>query len=154
MRKNIVLTLLLLFLSGCSTHVGVKNSYNSNLNHRGDDVPVTVIIYQLENDKRFKEASDLDLIENEDLVLGRDKIDSMKFQIKPGDRTEIIDIDSDEVSYVGILVLYADQTKIKTKSVKKLSDLDNSYLIFRVTSDEVISLDLSRKKAKKERYNG
>lgn len=50
------------------------------LNNRFDDVPVMLIIYELNNIEKFIDSSDKDLIAREDGALGKDKIDSMRLQ--------------------------------------------------------------------------
>ncbi|EAJ0872697.1 type VI secretion lipoprotein TssJ, partial [Campylobacter coli] len=81
--KKSLFFLLPLFFCACSSVVSVKinNVENSNLNNRHDDVPVTAIVYQLKDIKKFEEASDIDLATREEGVLGKDKLDSIKTQI-------------------------------------------------------------------------
>lgn len=116
--------LLPLFFCACSSMVGVKinNIENSNLNNRLDDVPVTAIIYQLKDIKKFEEASDMDLATREDGVLGKDKLDSIKTQIAPKDNIIAVEVNEEEVPYVGILVLFANNTKKITKIWAKTED--------------------------------
>lgn len=114
MYKNIlILSLCILLFGACSNTVSVviSNIENSNLNNRLDDVPVTLIIYKLKNIEKFKEASDKDLITREDGALGKDKIDSIKLQIAPKNEIVAIKVEDDKVSYIGILALFANNTK-------------------------------------------
>ncbi|MCW1362796.1 type VI secretion system lipoprotein TssJ [Campylobacter jejuni] len=106
-----------LFFCACSSVVSVKinNVENSNLNNRHDDVPVTAIVYQLKDIKKFEEASDIDLATREEGVLGKDKLDSIKTQIAPKDNIIAVKVDEEEVPYVGILVLFANNTKKNNK---------------------------------------
>ncbi|EAI4265677.1 type VI secretion system lipoprotein TssJ, partial [Campylobacter coli] len=124
MRKIFVMLLMGLFLSSCSSVVSVKidNIKNSNLNSRNDDVPLTVIVYQLKDVNKFIKASDLELINREDAILGRDKIDSIRLQIAPKDNIIAFKVIDEEVPYIGILVLFANNTKKVTKIWAKTDD--------------------------------
>ncbi|HEH4144652.1 TPA: type VI secretion system lipoprotein TssJ, partial [Campylobacter jejuni] len=101
---------------------------------RHDDVPVTAIVYQLKDIKKFEEASDIDLATREEGVLGKDKLDSIKTQIAPKDNIIAVKVDEEEVPYVGILVLFANNTKKTTKIWAKTEDANgfgkNKYLKF------------------------
>lgn len=103
--KKSLFFLLPLFFCACSSVVSVKinNVENSNLNNRHDDVPVTAIVYQLKDIKKFEEASDIDLATREEGVLGKDKLDSIKTQIAPKDNIIAVKVDEEEVPYVGNL---------------------------------------------------
>lgn len=61
--KNILFLLVVLVFSACSSKVDVAiNNYEkSNLNNRQDDVPLTIIIYQLKDIKSLKKQVILDL---------------------------------------------------------------------------------------------
>ncbi|WP_104119393.1 type VI secretion system lipoprotein TssJ, partial [Campylobacter hyointestinalis] len=99
-----------------------NNIENSNLNNRFDDVPLTVIVYQLKDIKKFEEASDLDLVNREDGILGKDKIDSIKMQIAPKNNVIAVKVNDEEVPYIGVLVLFANNTKKVTKIWAKTED--------------------------------
>lgn len=117
MFKKSLIVVLLLFFCACSSTVSVKinNVENSNLNNRFDDVPLTVIVYQLKDVKKFEEASELDLVNREDGILGKDKIDSIKMQIAPKNNVVAVKVNDEEVPYIGVLVLFANNTKKITK---------------------------------------
>ena len=118
-KKVFLAAIFTVFIVGCGQiQVGINNMPNSNLNNRGDNVPITVIVYQLSDIKKFEEATEMELITKENEVLGRDKIDSIKLQIQPNANTAIVKIDKENVPYVGVLVLYADQGKTKIKEFK------------------------------------
>lgn len=143
MRKIFVMLLMGLFLSSCSSVVSVKidNIKNSNLNSRNDDVPLTVIVYQLKDVNKFIKASDLELINREDALLGRDKIDSIRLQIAPKDNIIAFKIIDEEVPYIGILVLFANNTKKVTKTWAKTDDANGfgtkKTLKFEITKDGI-----------------
>ena len=119
---------------GCGQiQVGINNMPNSNLNNRGDNVPITVIVYQLSDIKKFEEATEMDLIAKENEVLGRDKIDSIKLQIQPNANASIVKIDKENVPY-------ADQGKTKIKEFKKTSDIKEDYLIFSISDKDIKAL--------------
>ncbi|QOR00545.1 type VI secretion system lipoprotein TssJ [Campylobacter sp. 2014D-0216] len=126
MRQKLIILFIGMFLSACSSVVSVKidNVKNSNLNNRNDDVPLTVIVYQLKNVNKFTKASDLELITREDAVLGKDKIDSIRLQIAPRDNVIAFKVVDEEVPYIGILVLFANKTKKITKIWAKTDDAD------------------------------
>ncbi|QKF91460.1 type VI secretion system lipoprotein TssJ [Campylobacter sp. CCUG 57310] len=142
MIKKVILSVFVaLFFSACGKlSVGVNNTPNSNFNHRGDNVPITVILYQLKDIKKFQEATEMELLEREDEILGRDKIDSIKLQIEPEADVSILNIDKQEVPYVGILVLYADQNKTKIKEFKKTAEIKSDYLVFKITDKDIKAL--------------
>lgn len=143
MRKIFVMLLMGLFLSSCSSVVSVKidNIKNSNLNSRNDDVPLTVIVYQLKDVNKFIKASDLELINREDAILGRDKIDSIRLQIAPKDNIIAFKVIDEEVPYIGILVLFANNTKKVTKIWAKTDDANGfgtkKILKFEITKDGI-----------------
>ncbi|EFP5458811.1 type VI secretion system lipoprotein TssJ [Campylobacter jejuni] len=141
--KKSLFFLLPLFFCACSSVVSVKinNVENSNLNNRHDDVPVTAIVYQLKDIKKFEEASDIDLATREEGVLGKDKLDSIKTQIAPKDNIIAVKVDEEEVPYVGILVLFANNTKKTTKIWTKTEDANgfgkNKYLKFEISKEGI-----------------
>lgn len=137
MYKNIlILSLCVLLFGACSNTVSVviSNIENSNLNNRLDDVPVTLIIYKLKNIEKFKEASDKDLITREDGALGKDKIDSIKLQIAPKNEIVAIKVEDDEVSYIGILALFANNAK---KITKTWATTNEKTLKFEITQEGI-----------------
>lgn len=137
MYKNIlILSLCVLFFGACSNTVSVliSNIENSNLNNRLDDVPVTLIIYKLKNIEKFKEASDKDLITREDGALGKDKIDSIKLQIAPKNEIVAIKFEDDEVPYIGILALFANNAK---KITKIWATTNEKTLKFEITQEGI-----------------
>ena len=140
-KKALLATIFMIFMAGCGQiQVGINNMPNSNLNNRGDNVPITVIVYQLSDIKKFEEASEMDLIAKENEVLGKDKIDSIKLQIQPNANASIVKIDKENVPYVGVLVLYADQGKTKIKEFKKTSEIKEDYLIFSISDKDIKAL--------------
>ena len=140
-KKALLATIFMIFMVGCGQiQVGINNMPNSNLNNRGENVPITVIVYQLSDIKKFEEATEMDLIAKENEVLGRDKIDSIKLQIQPNANASSVKIDKENVPYVGVLVLYADQGKTKIKEFKKTSDIKEDYLIFSISDKDIKAL--------------
>lgn len=142
LSKALILVLCLL-LGACSNTVSIRvsNVEKSNLNNRFDDVPVTFIVYKLKSVERFEEASDRDLITREDGVLGKDKIDSIKLQIAPKNEIVAIKVKDKDVPYVGILVLFANDTKKITKTwvkTKNASGFWNKKMLkFQITQEGI-----------------
>lgn len=141
---NILLLVIACLFVACSSKVDVQisNQENSNLNNRLDDVPLTLIVYQLKDIKKFEKASDIDLFTREDGVLGKDKIDSIKMQIAPKDNLIAVNIEDEEVLYIGILVLFANSGKKITKIWAKTSEatgfwLGSKKLEFKITKDGI-----------------
>ena len=76
-----------LAISGCGSPIKIQafNQADSNLNNRGDNVPVTLIIYQLKDISKFKQSSIQDLSTSGNVVLGRDIVDFIKVQVPPNE---------------------------------------------------------------------
>lgn len=119
MLRILVVGFLSIFLLSCSNNVNVhiQNQENSNLNNRNDDVPITLIIFQLKDIKKFQSSNDNDIISNEDGVLGNDKIDSMRIQIAPKNYILPLKVDNENIPYIGILALFANDSEQRTTKV-------------------------------------
>lgn len=140
MQQKIWMLILCLVFNACSNTVGIKisNIENSNLNNRLDDVPVTLIIYKLNNIEKFKDASQKDLITREDGVLGKDKIDSIKMQIAPKNEIIAIKVEDAEVPYIGILALFANESKKNTKIWAKTKDASGYW------DDKILGFEINK----------
>ncbi len=141
-QKILILVLCLLFGACSSTvSVSISNTEKSNLNNRSDDVPITLVIYKLKNIEKFKEANDRDLTTREDGALGKDKIDSIRLQIAPKDEIIAIKVKDKEVPYIGILALFANDTKKVTKVWVKTKDASGFWnkktLKFKITQEGI-----------------
>ena len=124
----------------CSTpvRVMVSNYEDSNLNNRGDNVPVTLLIYQLKDGKRFEYASPQDLLNRESVVLGRDKIDSIRVQIPPNEKNMIAaEINKKEGKYIGILALFANPQNKTQKFHKKLNRVCRNIIRLDITQNGI-----------------
>ena len=142
--KFLSFLVFMLFLTGCAKDLIISNMPNSNLNYHGDNVPITIIAYKLRDVAKFKEASIIDLAERNGEILGYDKIDSIKTQIQPNtNRYAFTNVYPDEVPYVGILVLYADQSKTNIKAYKATKEIKEKNIVFEITKNGVNVLDAS-----------
>lgn len=124
----------------CSTpvRVMVSNYEDSNLNNRGDNVPVTLLVYQLKDGKRFEYASPQDLLNRESVVLGRDKIDSVRVQIPPNEKNMIAaEINKKEGKYIGILALFANSQNKTQKFHKKLNRVCRNIIRLDITQNGI-----------------
>lgn len=156
--RSVVLILLssLFFFSACSRTVNINfnNTENSNLNNRNDDVPITLIIYQLKDIKKFEKAGEEDLIAREDGVLGKDKIDSLKMQLAPQDENVFaIKVEDKEVSYIGVLALFANKVGKMTKiwvRTKKADGIFTKSLKFEITNEGIKRVKKFSKKIEKQ----
>ncbi|WP_181882409.1 type VI secretion system lipoprotein TssJ [Helicobacter didelphidarum] len=127
-----------IILTACSRNIDIalENIENSNLNNRGDNVPVTAIIYKLNDIKKFRDASAFDLLYREDVILGKDKIDSIKMQVSPNEKVAVTTIDK-KVAYIGILVIYVNtegkriKSYVKVKDIRGIRDTKVSFTIFK-----------------------
>lgn len=132
---------IFLFVSGvlfmaCSTPIKivVSNYEDSNLNNRGDNVPVTLLIYQLRDGKRFEYASPQDLLTRESVVLGRDKIDAIRIQIPPNEKNMVAaEIHKKEGKYIGILALFTNSQGKNQKFYKKLHSVFRNTIRIDIT---------------------
>ncbi|PAF46719.1 type VI secretion system-associated lipoprotein [Helicobacter sp. 12S02232-10] len=148
-----VLSLFFLF-SGCGNvkQIEIFNQKNSNLNYKKDEIPITIVFYELSNITKFKEAFIQDLIEREDTILGKDKIDSIKLQMIPDDKIIITAIKKKDVPYIGILAIYADVKNKKIKSAIKSKEIRGKKITFEI-SKKGIFIEGNKNK-KKELING
>lgn len=121
--------------------IKVSNVEDSNLNSRLDDVPVTLIFYKLKNIEKFEGASNKDLMTREDGVLGKDKVDSIKLQIAPKSEIVAIKIKKKESPYIGVLALFANDTKKITKAWAKTKSVTEFWskksLKFEITQEGI-----------------
>ncbi|QWU80757.1 type VI secretion system, membrane platform protein [Campylobacter novaezeelandiae] len=143
MHKKIFLTLCFLLFNACSSTVGIKiiNEENSNLNKRLDDVPLTIIIYQLKDISKFKESNNADLI-SQDQILSKDKIDALRLQLAPKEQTLALEVKDDETPFIGVLVLYTNGTisKIYTSTKDAKGFGKNKLLIFEINKEGIKKL--------------
>ncbi|TKX30615.1 type VI secretion system lipoprotein TssJ [Campylobacter aviculae] len=144
-KKILVFMFILFILNACSSTVSIKinNMQNSNLNNRSDDVPLTVIVYQLKDVKKFEESNDLELATREDGVLGKDKIDSIKLQIAPEDSVVAVKVDDEEVPYIGVFALFANNANKVTKTWAKTDDASG------FGSSKTLKFEITQKGVKK-----
>lgn len=129
-----------MFFAACSTPIRLKitNQENSNLNTRGDNVPVTLIIYQLKDIKKFENAPINDLITREEVVLGKDRIDSARMQVPPNSNDKIaIEINKKEAKYIGVLALFANQQDKKGKIYKKINKVLRNSIKIMLSKDGI-----------------
>ncbi|EAI7507839.1 type VI secretion system-associated lipoprotein [Helicobacter pullorum] len=146
---------IMFFLGACSNTVNVKidNIENSNLNNRMDDVPLTIMVYQLKDIKKFEEANDTDLLTRDDSVLGKDKIDSIKLQIAPKVNVVAVKVDEEEVPYIGVLAIFANKmnknNKIWIETSKAYGIFGDKTLHFKITKEGISFID--KKEVNRER---
>jgi len=128
LKLNILLLFFGVMFVSCSRNIDivVENYENSNLNSRGDNVPITAVVYKLNDIKKFQDASVIDLLNREDIILGKDKIDSIKIQVVPNEKVSVTTINDNEVAYIGVLVVYKNLENKKLKSHKKVKDINGS----------------------------
>lgn len=138
---GIIVTLL---STGCSTpiQVIVSNHEDSNLNSRGDDVPITLIVYQLKDSKKFEYASPKDLINRESIALGRDKIDSIRIQLPPNEKEILVaEFNEKEGDYIGILALFSNAKGKRQKFYKKLNSVFENIIKINITKNGITEFD-------------
>lgn len=126
---------------GCSTPIKViaSNYEDSNLNNRGDNVPVTLLIYQLKDGKKFEYASVKDLLDKESVVLGKDMLDSTRVQIPPNEKNMVVvEINKKEGRYIGILALFAIPNNKNQKFYKKLNKVYRNTIKIDITKNGII----------------
>lgn len=140
--KNVYVALVFvaMFCIGCSTPIRIHayNYDNSNLNNRNDNVPVTLIIYQLKDINKFEYASPKDLAMRESVVLGRDNVDSVKIQVPPNEKNMLVaEFAKKEGKYIGILALFANPQNKKQKFYKKLHRVFKNTIKISITQDGI-----------------
>ncbi|WP_276953380.1 type VI secretion system lipoprotein TssJ [Helicobacter rodentium] len=143
--RHILFFLVILVFFACSSSkvdIKINNHEKSNLNNRQDDVPLTIIVYQLKDIKKFEQANDIDLFARGDGVLGKDKIDSIKMQIAPKDNIIAVNVEDEEVPYICILAFFANNDKKTTKACAKTSKASGFWfrdkqLEFTITQDGI-----------------
>ncbi len=138
-----------LWFVSCSTpiRVIVSNYEDSNLNNRGDNVPITLLIYQLKDGKRFEYASTKDLLDRESVVLGRDKVDLIRVQVPPDEKNMIVaDINKKEGKYIGVLALFANPRDKTQKFYKKLNRVFRNTIKLDVTQNGIMKTNSNNSK--------
>lgn len=149
--KFVLIICSALFFIACSAPIKVKvfNQENSNLNSRGDNVPITLVIYQLKDFKKFEQASRSDIITREGVVLGRDKIDSTRVQVPPNEQGMIAtEIAKREGKYIGIVALFANPQGKNQKFIKKLNRVFKNTIELDITQKGITKADKSKGKNK------
>ena len=137
----IVMLICIEFSIGCSTPIRIQasNYDNSNLNNRNDNVPVTLVIYQLKDINKFEYASIKDLTMRESVVLGRDNIDSVKIQVPPNEKNMLVaEFEKKEGKYIGILALFANPNGKKQKFYKKLNKVFKNTIKIDITQEGIV----------------
>ncbi|MWV62921.1 type VI secretion system lipoprotein TssJ [Helicobacter saguini] len=140
--RVLMILCLSFFMFACSRNIGIgiDNRQDSNLNNRNDNVPITAIVYKLNDIKKFEDANMLDLLNREDVVLGKDKIDSIRLQVAPNEKVNITNFKSKEVPYIAILVVYTNNENKRNKTymrVKKIKGIRDRQVKFIITKDGV-----------------
>ena len=156
MKKISLLIFIFIIMYGCSSTAVITmiNDKNSNPNYHGDNVPVTLKLYKLNEVERFKEASVLDLNTREDAVLGKDMIDVSRMQIAPNDAKVMATIKKKDVGYIGVLVMYANMQNKKIKSAIRSKDISGDNVTFTISSEGVFITGKKKGNIKKELING
>lgn len=135
-----ILALISFYISGCysTKQILIKNDKDSNFNLNADAVPVTILLFQLKDTAKFKNASAIDLIERGDVVLGKDKIDITRMQIAPDNEKIIATINKKEVPYLGFLVIYSNMNKKKkVKSLIESDEISRDFLELQIKKDGI-----------------
>lgn len=136
-----------IFSTACSTpiQVIVSNHKDSNLNNRGDNVPITLIVYQLKDSKKFEYASPQDLINRESVALGRDKLDSIKIQVPPNEKNMLVaEFNEKEGDYIGILALFSNIKGKKQKFFTKLNSVFENIIKIDITKNGIADSNNSK----------
>lgn len=144
LKYLLIAIIIALFSTACSTpiQVIVSNYEDSNLNNRGDNVPITLIVYQLKDSKKFEYASPKDLISRESVALGRDKIDSIKIQVPPNEKEILVaEFNEKEGDYIGILALFSNIKGKKQKFYKKLNSVFENIIKINITKNGITEFD-------------
>lgn len=112
-------------------------------------MPVTLVIYQLKDGKRFEYASPQDLLSRENVVLGRDKIDSIRVQIPPNEKNMVAaEINKKEGEYIGVLALFANPSQNKSQKFhKKLHKIFKNTIKLDITQNGMEVGKKNRKQA-------
>lgn len=136
----IVFVCIVFIYNGCSTPIRIQafNHDNSNLNNRNDNVPITLVIYQLKDINKFEYASIKDLIMRESVALGRDNVDSVKIQVPPNEKNMLVaEFAKREGKYIGILALFANSKGKKQKFYKKLNKVFKNTIKIDITQEGI-----------------
>ncbi|AQQ59255.1 type VI secretion lipoprotein [Helicobacter bilis] len=155
--KNICTALIfamMLILIGCNTPIRIQasNHDNSNLNNRNDNVPITLVIYQLKDVNKFEYASIQDLTMRESVVLGRDNVDSIRIQVPPNEKDMLVaEFAKKEGKYIGILALFANSQGKKQKFYKKLNKVFKNTIKIDITQEGITNSKNNRGTNNKEK---
>lgn len=143
-----------LAISGCGSPIKIQafNQADSNLNNRGDNVPVTLIIYQLKDISKFKQSSIQDLSTSGNVVLGRDIVDFIKVQVPPNEiDVPVAEFAKKEGKYIGILALFANSQGKKQKFYKKLNKVFKNTIKIDITQEGIANSKNNRGTNNKEK---
>lgn len=142
-----------LAISGCSSPVKIQafNQADSNLNNRGDNVPVTLIIYQLKDISKFKQSSIQDLSTRGNVVLGRDIVDFIKVQVPPNEiDVPVAEFAKKEGKYIGVLALFANPQDKKQKFYKKLNRVFSNKIELNIATEGIMQHKKSKQSQGKD----
>ncbi|MES2616062.1 MAG: type VI secretion system lipoprotein TssJ [Bdellovibrionota bacterium] len=116
-----VLLLLLASLVSCQSQVSLHVSGNQNLNQdiqRRVPEPVSVQVYQLKSDQKFKEANFFQIVDNPEKTLGADYLPPVfSFMLSPNQKQDVsVKLNSD-AKYFGIVAAFHAIDNAKWKAI-------------------------------------
>ena len=121
MKKALLIFLVIGLLISCKSSISLHASADKTANpdtKRRQSNPVSIQVYQLKDDAKFKDADFFQLTDAPEKVLGTDFIAPMtNFMISPAENLEIsVDMNSD-AKYLGIIAAFQFIDHSKWKSI-------------------------------------
>lgn len=120
-RLGILISTILL-LSSCSTPLLIKVNASSHLNPDEQDrsLPVELVIYQLEDDQVFRQATFQELWQGDSTTLGTAMLSRREVNIPPSTKTKIKLDRQEEATYIGVLAIFRNPENGSWRAIKKI----------------------------------
>ena len=151
--RMLATALLLMQLGGCSFLFGddeeipelpslvcysIYADPDVNLNVSGQPTPISLQVFQLEDDSMFLDASFDELIDDYGSALGSTYVDHVDYVLKPGQFkfVELFDVEED-TKFIAVFGKYAEPNKTQWKKIIRIKPLNKRYrLMVYLGSDE------------------
>ena len=119
--KKIALSLLILLCVSCQTQIDVHMVANKRMNpeaNKRNFQPVSILVYQLKDDKKFRQAEFFQLIDEPGKALGADYLGPpSNFMISPNEKKDVSFKLNSDAKYFGVVAAFQVIDKAKWRAV-------------------------------------